>query len=135
MSETLNVPARPQFPGIVRALSLLLRATGNRSRLATLELLEVRENMIQYALLAAVALGVCLLAGISITLLFASLIWDSPNRAWWLAALTCLYLAVASLAVTNLIFRLRVWRPLAETQNQLREDYQCLRTLLAQMNP
>lgn len=82
------------------------------------------------ALLAAAAGALTLLAGFALTLLAAALVWSNPHREWWLAGFTLFYIAIAGFTAAALVRRLREWEPLAETQNQLHQDCECLRTLL-----
>lgn len=121
---------RPRLPPVGAALSLLAEAAGNRFTLAGLELEEAREHALRSLLLGVTAGLFALLGGMALTLLLAALVWNAPHREWWLAALTVFDLGVAGVALTVLRRRLRQWRPLAETQNQLQRDQQCLTTLL-----
>jgi uncharacterized membrane protein YqjE len=121
---------RPQLPPPGVALNLFSESVAHRAELAALELEEARDHAARSAILAGAAIGLGLCTGFAVTLVVAALVWDRPGRAWWLAGLGIVYLAAAVASGFMLSRRLRDWRPLGETQNQLQRDYQCLSQLL-----
>jgi len=121
---------RPQLPPPGVALGLLSESVAHRAELAALELEEAREHAARSGLLAGAAAGLALCTGFALTLFVAGLVWDRPERAWWLAGLCAVYLAATMASCFMLSRRLRSWRPLGEIQTQLRQDYQCLNKLL-----
>lgn len=121
---------RPQLPAPGVALSLFAESVAHRAELAALELAEAREHALGSLLLAAGTAALVLFTGFALTLLAASLVWDLPNRGWWLAGLLAAYLAGAVGAGCLLTRRLRTWRPLAEVSAQLQEDARCLTHLI-----
>jgi uncharacterized membrane protein YqjE len=130
-----TAPSRPQLPAAGVALGLLSEAVAHRAELAAIELSEAREHATGSALLAAGTAALVLCTGFALTLLVASLVWDLPNRGWWLAGLCLAYLATAATAAFLLMRRLRTWRPLGEIQGQLQQDYQCLSLLIKSAAP
>lgn len=124
------VEPRPQLPAPGVALSLFAESVAHRAGLAALELAEAREHALGSLLLAAGTAALALFTGFALTLLAASLVWDLPNRGWWLAGLVAAYLAGAAAAGCLLTRRLRTWRPLAEVSAQLQEDTRCLTHLI-----
>ncbi|HEX2861934.1 MAG TPA: phage holin family protein [Lacunisphaera sp.] len=137
MTTTPSSPAteRPQLPSPGIALGLLSDSMAHRAELAGLEFEEAREHIAGSTLLAGAAVILSLCTGFAVTLLVAGLVWDRPDRAWWLAGLCVLYLAGAAGTAFALSRRLRNWRPLGETQNQLQADYQCLNQLFKSIAP
>ncbi len=121
---------RPQLPAPGVALSLFAESVAHRAELAAIELDEAREHALGSLLLAAGTAALVLFTGFALTLLAASLVWDLPNRGWWLAGLVAAYLAGAAAAGCLLTRRLRTWRPLAEVSAQLQEDTRCLTHLI-----
>ena len=121
---------RPQLPAPGVALSLFAESVAHRAELAAIELDEAREHALGSLLLAAGTAALVLFTGFALTLLAASLVWDLPNRGWWLAGLVAAYLAGAAGAGCLLTRRLRTWRPLAEVSAQLQEDTRCLTHLI-----
>jgi uncharacterized membrane protein YqjE len=121
---------RPQLPAPGLALSLFAESVSHRAELAALELAEAREHALGSLLLAAGTAALVLFTGFALTLLAASLVWDLPNRGWWLSGLMAAYLAGAAVTGFLLTRRLRTWRPLAEISNQLQEDTRCLTHLI-----
>jgi len=121
---------RPQLPAPGVALSLFAESIAHRAELAALELDEAREHALGSLLLAAGTAALVLCTGFALTLLAASLVWDLPNRGWWLAGLMAAYLAGAAATGCLLTRRLRTWRPLAESSAQLQEDTRCLTHLI-----
>jgi uncharacterized membrane protein YqjE len=131
MPATSMLPEpRPQLPAVGVALSLFAESVAHRAELTVLELNEAREHALGSLLLAAGTAALVLCTGFALTLLAASLVWDLPHRSWWLAGLSALYLVGAGLTAFLLHRRLRIWRPLAEIQAQLHQDYQCLSHLI-----
>jgi uncharacterized membrane protein YqjE len=121
---------RPQLPALGVALSLFSESVSHRAELAALEMGEAREHAVGSLLLTGVFSALTLFAGFAVTLLVASLVWDSPNRGWWLAGLSTLYIVGAVLTGVALSRRLSVWHPLEETCRQLQRDHQCLTNLI-----
>lgn len=126
---------RPQLPPPRVALELFSESVTHRAELAALELEEAREHAAGSTLLAGAVAALALFAGFALTLLVASLVWELPNRGWWLGGLCGVYVAGTVTAGLVLARRLRAWRPLGETQAQLQQDYQCLRHLLKSIAP
>jgi len=91
---------------------------------------EARDHALISTLLAVGTVILALFTGFAITLLLASLVWDSPHRAWWLAAICAIYLGSAIFTGVTLVKRVRTWRPMSETTTQLQEDFQCLSQLI-----
>ena len=122
--------SRPQLPAPGVAFSLLGEAAEHRTELASLEIADARDHALVSSLLAAGTAALVLFTGFAITLLLASLVWDSPSRVWWLVGLCVIYLGGAFWTGFALVHRLRTWRPLNETRSQLQEDFQCLSKLI-----
>ncbi len=118
------------MPAARVTLGLLSESAAHRSELAALEFEEAGEHVAGFTLLAGICAAAALLAGFAFTLLVANLVWDLPNRGWWLGGLCLLYLATATTAGFMLMRRLRAWRPLGEIRTQLQQDYQCLSHLI-----
>ena len=104
---------RPQLPPLGKAISLLGESVGHRAELAAIELSEAREHVVGSLLLAAGTAALVLFTGFALTLLAASLVWDLPNRGWWLAGLTLVYIAGAFTTGFILVRRLHTWHPLS----------------------
>lgn len=117
------------------AVGLFNESVSHRAELAALELEEAREHVTGSTMLAGAVAALVLFAGFAFTLLVASLVWDLPNRAWWLGGLFGVYLVAAVATGFSLTRRLRTWRPLGETHAQLQQDYQCLSQLLKSIAP
>lgn len=126
---------RPQLPSPKVAIGLFAESITHRTELAVLELEEAREHITGSTMLAGAVAALVLFAGFAFTLLVASLVWDLPNRAWWLGGLFALYVVAAVAAGFSLTRRLRTWRPLGEIQTQLQQDYKCLSQLLKSIAP
>lgn len=123
-------PPRTRFPSPGVAFSLLSESASHRAELAALEMSEARDHVLVSLLLAAGTAAIALIAGFAITLLLASLAWDSPHRAWWLVGICTAYVGTATGLGFMLVRRMRDWRPLESTQTQLQEDLQCLNKLI-----
>lgn len=115
-------------PGV--AFSLFSESVAHRAELASVEVGEARDHALVSTLLAVGTVVLALFTGFAITLLLASLVWDSPHRIWWLTGLCLTYLASAFLTGLALVKRIRTWRPMSETTSQLQEDFQCLSQLI-----
>jgi len=115
-------------PGV--AFSLFSESVSHRAELASVEVGEARDHALISTLLAVGTVVLALFTGFAITLLLASLVWDSPHRVWWLAAICAIYLGSAIFTGVTLVKRVRTWRPMSETTNQLQEDFQCLSQLI-----
>lgn len=123
-------PPRPQLPALGEALVLFAESVAHRAELAGLEIGEARDHAFVSTVMAGFAGAFVLFTGFAFTFLVAGLVWDGPHRAVWLGALSILYLAGAVVAAVLLRRRLRTWRPLGETHLQLKQDYQCLSSLI-----
>lgn len=117
-----NPDVRPRIPPPGEVISLFTEAVGHRARLARLELGEARDHVTMSGVLAGIAAVMGLLSGLAITLVFAALVWESPQRTAWLVGLCGVYLAATAGVGFALFRRLRRWRPLAETKFQLDQD-------------
>ncbi len=115
-------------PGV--AFSLFSESVAHRAELASVEVGEARDHALVSTLLAAGTIVLALFTGFAVTLLLASLVWDSPHRIWWLTGLCAIYLGSALATGFTLVKRLRTWRPMSETTSQLQEDFQCLSHLI-----
>ena len=122
--------SRPQLPAPGVAFSLFTESIAHRAELVSVEVSEARDHALVSVLLAVGTFALALLSGFAITLLLASLAWDSPHRGLWLAGLCALYVVAGVALAFALVRRLRTWRPLDETQTQLQEDFQCLSKLI-----
>ena len=130
LSSLANPKPRPQLPAPGVVFSLLGESCTHRAELAALELGEARDHALVSTLLAAGTAALALFTGFALTLLIASLVWDSPHRAGWLVGLCLVYLGAAAATGFALVKRLRTWQPLNETHTQLQEDFQCLSKLI-----
>ena len=130
LSSIATSAPRSKLPAPGVAFSLFSESVAHRAELASVEVIEARDHALVSTLLAAGTVTLALFTGFAITLLLASLVWDSPHRVWWLVGLCVLYLGAAVLTGFSLVKRLRSWRPLSETQTQLQEDFQCLSKLI-----
>lgn len=128
-SPTDSTP-RPRLPAPGVAFSLFSESIEHRAELVSVEVGEARDHALVSTLLAVATVALALFTGFAITLLIASLVWDSPHRIWWLTGLCLGYLASATLTGLALVKRLRTWRPLSETQIQLHQDFLCLSKLI-----
>ena len=128
-------PTRPQIPPLGAAVELLGESAAHRAELAGLEIAEASDHAFGSMILAVATILLALITGFAVTLLVASLVWDSPYRLWWLAGLGVLYLG--GTLTTGLLLRSRLnnWHPLIETRWQLQQDYQCLSTLIKSFGP
>jgi uncharacterized membrane protein YqjE len=125
-----SVPPSPASATPLGALRILARGTGHRIQLATIELAQARMHAITSGVIGGFAIGLSLIAGFSITLCIAAMVWESPHRMMWLTSITFVYVALAAAVVAILLKRMIAWRPFSETTHQLLEDYQCLRQLI-----
>jgi len=130
LSALTNPKPRARLPAPGVAFSLFSESVAHRAELAAVEVGEARDHALISTLLAAGTVVLALFTGFAITLLFASLVWESPHRVWWLTGLCVVYLASAFFTGFTLVKRLRTWRPLSETSTQLHEDFQCLSQLI-----
>jgi uncharacterized membrane protein YqjE len=127
--------SRPQLPPLGTAVDLFGESVAHRAELANIEVAEAADHAVVSAILGIATVLLVLLTGFAVTLLVASLVWDSPHRAWWLLGLGLLYLAGTVATGLTLHSRLRNWHPMGETRWQLQQDYQCLNTLIKSFNP
>jgi uncharacterized membrane protein YqjE len=129
MSLLDSIESRPQVPSLGTVVRLFNDALANRVDLAAVELEETRAEAVVAAVLCGLVLCLVLFAGFAFTLMVAALVWESPHRGAWLAALGGTYLLAGGVTAFLLSRRLRTWRPFAETKSQLKQDQQCLRDL------
>jgi uncharacterized membrane protein YqjE len=127
-----RTPASPLPATPLAALRILARGSGHRIQLASIELAQARIHAITSGVIGAFAIGLSLIAGFSITLCIAAMVWESPNRMMWLTSICLVYVALAAAVVAILLRRMMAWRPFTETTHQLISDYQCLRQLIDQ---
>lgn len=130
LSALTDPKPRSRLPAPGVAFSLFSESVSHRAELASVEVGEARDHAMVSTLLAVGTVVLALFTGFAITLLFASLVWDSPHRVWWLTGLCAIYLGSAFLTGFTLVKRLRTWRPLSETTSQLNQDFQCLSQLI-----
>ena len=133
--DTPAAPRRAQIPPLKEAIDLLGESAAHRAELAGLEFAEASDHAFGSVILAVGTVLLSLIPGFALTLLVASVVWDSPHRFSWLVGMGLVYLAAT--IVTGLILhrRLSRWHPLGETRWQLQQDYQCLSTLIKSFNP
>jgi uncharacterized membrane protein YqjE len=107
----------------------LLTIGENRLELLTVEVQEERERLLHSFLLALGVAAFGLLAGIALTGTSVVLFWAfSPVAV--LLALTGLYSAAAVFLYRRLTVRLRDWKNLPATLDQLKKDFACLEKIL-----
>ncbi len=135
LSSLTNAKPRPQLPAPGVAFSLLGESLDHRRELAALEVGEARDHAVVSTLLAAGTAALILLTGFAVTLLVASLVWESPHRVAWMVGVCAVYGGVAVGVASVLVTRLRMWQPLQETQSQLKQDFQCLSKLIKSIFP
>lgn len=120
---------RSRVPSLGTVFRLANDALENRLALAGVELDETKVQATVAALLLGVVACLVNFAGFAFTLMIAALVWDSEHRVAWLAALAGGYALAAGAVSFALWWRLRDWRPFAETKAQLNQDQQCLKEL------
>lgn len=135
LSSFANARSRPQLPAPGVAFSLLGESLDHRRELAFLEVEEARDHAVVSTLLAVGTAMLGLLTGFAITLLVASLVWESPHRVAWMMGVCLVYGGTAVWTGFVLVKRLRTWQPLHETHSQLEQDYQCLSKLIKSVFP
>ncbi|HEY4248835.1 MAG TPA: phage holin family protein [Lacunisphaera sp.] len=135
LSSIVSARPRPQLPAPGVAFSLLGESLDHRRELASLEVGEARDHAIVSTLLAAGTAALVLLTGFAVTLLVASLVWESPHRVAWMVGVCMVYGGTAVWIGSVLVKRLRTWQPLQETQSQLEQDFQCLSKLIKSVLP
>lgn len=128
--SAISTAPQAQLPEPGAALALLAESTAHRSELAVLEFAEARDHALGSALLAGIVAVMGIFCAFALTLLAASLVWDSAHRDWWLAGLGGAYLTATIASGLALERRLRRWQPLEATRNQLHNDLQCLSNLI-----
>lgn len=107
----------------------LLTIGENRLELLAVEVQEERVRLLHAILLALGVATFGLLAGIALSAAIVVLLWDSwPVAA--LLTLTGLYTASAAWLYRQLTGRLRDWKTLSATLDQLRKDRACLEKTL-----
>ena len=124
-----------RVPSLGESTALLEHALSHRSELAAIELGEARRHAQGSALLLAVCAVLVLWTGLAFTLTITVLVWASPQRGWWLAGLTAVYLIGATLAALALHRRLQTWQPFAAIKAQLQQDHQCLHQVAKSILP
>lgn len=132
MTDPYSASVPPVSGTPLAALRILARGTGHRIQLAGVELAQARLHAITSGVIAGFAIGLALIAGFSITLCIAAMVWESPNRMIWMTGMCVVYVLLAAAVVMILLRRMLAWRPFSETTHQLIEDYQCLRQMIDQ---
>lgn len=127
--------SRPRIPPLGETAALLGEAASHRSALMAIELVEARSHALVSAWLFCVAALLAFLGALSLTLILAALVWDSPYRTWWLAGIGMVHLGGAVFMGLLLRRRLQSWQPLAEIRHQLRLDHQCLSQIIKAILP
>ena len=127
--------SRPQIPPLGTALDLFGESAAHRAELAGIEIAEASDHAFVSAILGIATVLLTLITGFAVTLLIASIVWDSPHRVWWLIGMGVVYLG--GTVATGLVLhqRLRNWHPMGETRWQLQQDYQCLSNLIKSFSP
>lgn len=126
---------RPRIPPLREAATMLNEAVSHRADLVAIELTEARAHALTSAILLGVAVLLAFLGLLTLNLIVAALVWESPHRAWWLVGLGGIHLGGAAIAVLLLQRRLRSWQPLSEIRHQLHLDQQCLSQILKAILP
>lgn len=124
-----------RVPSLAETAALLDEALDHRTELAALELAEARSHAQASVVLLAACAVLGLLAGVAFTLTVAVLVWDNPERGWWLGGLAAGYLVAAIGAALALRHRLQTWAPFADIRSQLQQDRQCLTRLIKALIP
>lgn len=127
--------SRPRMPPLREVAVMLNEAVNNRKALAAFELTEARGHAQSSALLLGAIILLVFLSGLMLTLTLVGLVWDSPQRVWWLAGIGATYLGGAVLTTLVLRRRLQSWQPFGEIRNQLQLDHQCLIQLIQAILP
>ncbi len=135
LSSLISTKPRPQLPAPGVVFSLLGESLDHRRELTSLEVGEARDHALVSTLLAAGTAAFILLTGLAVTLLVASIVWDSPHRVAWMVGVCAIYGGSAIWTGSILVNRLRTWQPLKETQSQLEQDFQCLSKLIKSVLP
>jgi len=120
----------PLATGTKRLAHRVLVTCENRFQLFLVEAQEEREHLMTTVWMALVAVGFCLLAGISVTLLVALAFWDH-NPILALVILTVLYAGTAGALYSKLCRAQRDWKSLPATLEQLKKDRECLEKQLS----
>ncbi len=119
-------PPLNQLHQIGPLLRLATQAIQHRSALAALELSAARAHITSMLLMLAGATVLALLGGFAATITLAAYVWESSHRTLILGCATLVYLLIAISLAAAALRRLRAWRPLHETRNQLHQDAECL---------
>jgi uncharacterized membrane protein YqjE len=135
LSFIASAKPRPQLPAPGVAFSLLGESLDHRRELISVEVGEARDHAIVSTVLAAGTAALILFTGFAVTLLLASLVWESPHRVGWMVGVCFVYGGGAAWVGSVLVRRLRSWRPLHETHSQLEQDFQCLSKLIKSVLP
>jgi uncharacterized membrane protein YqjE len=127
--ETATESFEPLAASSNRLARRLLTIGENRLELLTVEMQEERERLLRAILLALGVAAFGLLAGIALTAATVVLLWECWPVAV-LLTLTGLYAASAVYLYRRLTGRLRDWKTLSATLDQLRKDRACLEKTL-----
>jgi len=108
-----------------RITQRLFVIAGNRLQLLMVEAQEERERILQAMFLGIAAAAFGLLAGVTVTLLIAVVLWNhSPILA--VSALAVIYLIAALVFYARLARLQKNWPTLPSTSEQLKKDRECL---------
>ncbi len=102
------------------SVPLFPKPAAPRQQSSAQELSKPKDHVLYASLLAGVASALVLFAVFVLTLLVASLVWNSPYRSWFLLGVGLAYLIGTFTAARVLWRRLRVGRLLNETHLQVR---------------
>jgi len=112
-----------------RLIQLALAAGENRVELLLVELEEERDKLITAVLLVLASAAFGVLAGITLTLTVAVVLWNrSPVLA--VLALFALYGFLSVFLFLRFLKMRKEWKILATTREQLKKDSECLAELL-----
>jgi uncharacterized membrane protein YqjE len=115
---------------IMPAVKVVLEAIFHRGELVALELSQVSEYAFIVLIAAFFAVAFALLGGFAATFMVASMVWDRPDRAMILGLMAVANLIFATALAVFTAGRLRKWQPFRETGKQLRNDHECLQSIL-----
>jgi uncharacterized membrane protein YqjE len=82
-------------------------------------------------LLGLAGVVLVILCGIAATFTLAAFVWENPDRPLILGLASIAYLLGAGVLVWLAARRLKTWRLLEETRRQLRDDRECLQTIVS----
>jgi len=115
---------------IVPALKVFLGGAVHRGELVALEFAQVSHHAFLTVVAALAAMALVLLGGFAATFMIAAMVWDTPQRTLILGLVALGYLLIAGLLIWLASARIRAWRPFLETRRQLRNDSNCLQSVL-----